>query len=46
MRIQNLYADETGETHFREIEIELVETGPEGLRIYDLGFASQDQENS
>ncbi len=30
MRIHNLYADENGETHFRDIEIELVETGPDG----------------
>ncbi|MGY3694182.1 hypothetical protein ACVIGA_004262 [Bradyrhizobium sp. USDA 3240] len=30
MRIHNLYADEDGETHFRDIEIELSETGPDG----------------
>ena len=30
MRIHNLYADENGETHFRDIEIELTETGPDG----------------
>jgi hypothetical protein len=30
MRIHNLYADENGETHFRDIEIELNETGPDG----------------
>ena len=30
MRIHNLYADENGETHFRDIEIELSETGPDG----------------
>src|SRR4051812_13318079 len=30
MRIQNLYADASGETHFREIEIEFAETGPDG----------------
>jgi hypothetical protein len=30
MRIHNLYADETGETHFRDIEIELIESGPDG----------------
>src|SRR4051794_27866939 len=30
MRIHNLYADETGETHFRDIEIEFTETGPDG----------------
>jgi hypothetical protein len=27
MRIHNVYADEDGETHFRNIEIELSETG-------------------
>ena len=30
MRIQSLYADETGETHFRNMEIELTEVGPDG----------------
>ena len=30
MRIHNLYADENGETHFRDIEIELTDTGPDG----------------
>ena len=30
MRIANLYADANGETHFRDIEIELAETGPDG----------------
>ena len=30
MRIHNLYADENGETHFRDIEIEFTETGPDG----------------
>src|ERR1700704_1587283 len=30
MRIHNLYADENGDTHFRDIEIELTETGPDG----------------
>jgi hypothetical protein len=30
MRIHNLYADAYGETHFRDIEIELTETGPDG----------------
>ena len=30
MRIHNLYADENGETHFRDIEIELSDTGPDG----------------
>ena len=30
MRIHNLYADENGETHFRDVEIELTETGPDG----------------
>ena len=30
MRIHNLYADENGETHFRDIEIDLTETGPDG----------------
>jgi hypothetical protein len=38
MRIHNLYADENGETHFRDIEIELTETGPDGtlVRVTDL----------
>jgi hypothetical protein len=30
VRIHNLYADENGDTHFRDIEIELTETGPDG----------------
>src|SRR5690349_10399594 len=30
MRIHNLYADENGETHFRDIDIELTDTGPDG----------------
>jgi hypothetical protein len=30
MRIHNLYADENRETHFRDIEIELTDTGPDG----------------
>ena len=30
MRIHNIYADENGETHFRDIEIELSEAGPDG----------------
>jgi hypothetical protein len=30
MRIYNLYADHNGETHFRDIEIALTETGPDG----------------
>jgi hypothetical protein len=30
MRIHNIYADENGETHFRDIEIEWSESGPDG----------------
>ena len=30
MRIHNIYADENGETHFRDVEIELSEAGPDG----------------
>jgi len=30
MRIHNIYADENGETHFRDIEIELSEAGSDG----------------
>lgn len=30
MRIHNLYADENGDTHFRDVEIELDDTGPDG----------------
>ena len=30
MRIHNIYADENGETHFRDIEIEMTESGPDG----------------
>jgi hypothetical protein len=30
MRIHNLYADGNGETHFRDIEIECMQTGPDG----------------
>jgi hypothetical protein len=30
MRIHNIYADENGETHFRDIEIELSDAGPDG----------------
>jgi hypothetical protein len=30
MRIHNLYADETGQSHFRDIEIEWASEGPGG----------------
>jgi hypothetical protein len=30
MRIHNIYADENGETHFRDIEIEFSKTGADG----------------
>jgi hypothetical protein len=30
MRIHNIYADESGETHFRDIDIEMTEHGPDG----------------
>ena len=30
MRIHNIYADENGETHFRDIEVEWTERGPDG----------------
>lgn len=30
MRIHNLYADENGESHFRDIDIEMTEHGPDG----------------
>ena len=30
MRIHNIYADENGETHFRDIDIEMSEVGPDG----------------
>jgi hypothetical protein len=30
MRIHNIYADEKGETHFRDIEVEWSENGPDG----------------
>ena len=30
MRIHNLYTDEKGESHFRDIEVEWVEEGPAG----------------
>jgi hypothetical protein len=30
MRIHNIYADENGETHFRDIDIEMTEHGPDG----------------
>ncbi len=30
MRIHNIYADENGETHFRDMEIEMTEHGPDG----------------
>jgi len=30
MRIHNIYSDENGETHFREIDIEMSEVGPDG----------------
>jgi hypothetical protein len=30
MRIHNLYADDNGETHFRDLAIDLTETGPDG----------------
>jgi hypothetical protein len=30
MRIHNLYADPSGETHFRTLDIELTQAGPDG----------------
>jgi hypothetical protein len=30
MRIHNIYADENGETHFRDIDIKMTEHGPDG----------------
>jgi hypothetical protein len=30
MRVHNLYVDDKGETHFRDIDIEWVESGPGG----------------
>ena len=33
MRIHNIYADENGETHFRDIEIEMTESGPDGTTV-------------
>jgi hypothetical protein len=30
MRIHNIYADENGETHFRNIDIEMFLVGPDG----------------
>jgi hypothetical protein len=30
LRIHNIYADEKGETHFRDIDIEMSEVGPDG----------------
>ena len=30
MRIHNLYADEAGESHFRDLEIDWAQTGPGG----------------
>jgi hypothetical protein len=30
MKIHNLYVDDKGETHFRDVEIEFVESGPAG----------------
>jgi hypothetical protein len=36
MRIHNVYADEDGETHFRDIEIELSEAGPDETRQSDF----------
>jgi hypothetical protein len=30
LRIHNIYADERGETHFRDIDIEMSEVGPHG----------------
>ena len=30
MRIHNIYADEQGESHFRDIEVEWAEEGPDG----------------
>ena len=36
MRIHNIYADENGETHFRDVEIELSEAGPDETRQSDF----------
>jgi hypothetical protein len=35
MRIHNIYADENGETHFRDIEVDLSEVGPDGTTSND-----------
>ena len=33
MRIHNIYSDEDGETHFRDIDIDMSKTGPDALRL-------------
>ncbi len=35
-RPRYLYADENGETHFHDIEIELTDTGPDGDHLKDI----------
>jgi len=41
MRIHNIYADENGETHFRDIEIEVSEAGPDGTTWYYISDPSR-----
>ena len=33
MRIHNIYSDEGGETHFRDIDIEMSQVGPDGTTL-------------
>lgn len=37
MRIHNIYADENGETHFRDIDIEMSEMGPDATESAAFG---------
>ena len=39
MRIHNIYSDENGETHFRDIDIEMSQVGPDGTT---LGYLPQE----
>ena len=34
MRIHNIYSDEDGETHFRDIDIEMSQVGPDGTTCH------------
>ena len=46
MRIHNLYVDEKGETHFRDIEVEWKNEGPGGKTSANFADLEIDEDGS